>query len=115
MLWWSMLEVSLASMAANLPVLSYCARDRRLIKAFQRLLSFSNLSGSQLWRAKKSGSDPETSPERGTDSNQTSAEAPKMAVEVATAYSITVYQYDSQGAPVFKDTQSLVSQSDHPR
>lgn len=73
MLWWSMLEVALAAIAACLPSFSFFTKDGRLSKAFYRLLSFSNLSGSlSRWRAKsdKASSESDLKPEVGLDSYQ---------------------------------------------
>ncbi|KAJ2988552.1 hypothetical protein NUW58_g3914 [Xylaria curta] len=52
LLWWSMLEVSLAAIAACLPTLSLLAKDARLRMFFQRLGSISNISGSwHIWKS----------------------------------------------------------------
>ncbi|KAI1130734.1 hypothetical protein F5Y10DRAFT_107378 [Nemania abortiva] len=55
LLWWSLLEVSLAAIAACLPTMSMLARDARLQMFFQRLGSMSNISGS--WRSRKTSSE----------------------------------------------------------
>lgn len=73
MLWWSMLEVALAAIAACLPSFSFFTKDGRLSKAFYRILSFSNLSGSlSRWQGKseKASSDANLKPEVGLDSYQ---------------------------------------------
>lgn len=72
-----MLEVSLAAMAACLPSLSFFAKDGRLVKAMNRLLSFSNFSSPiSRWRGsgKKAESDSDLKPEIGLDSYQMPAE-----------------------------------------
>ncbi|KAI1116642.1 hypothetical protein F5Y14DRAFT_448801 [Nemania sp. NC0429] len=55
LLWWSMLEISLAAIAACLPTLGFLARDARFKKFFTSLRSMSNLSSSL--RLRKSTSD----------------------------------------------------------
>lgn len=46
MLWWSMLEVSLAAIAACLPTLSFLFKDISVWKLYSRLSSSGGLSGS---------------------------------------------------------------------
>ncbi len=48
MLWWSMLEGSLAAIAACLPTLSFLFKDISIGRLYSRLLSSSGFSGS--WR-----------------------------------------------------------------
>ncbi|KAI0198297.1 hypothetical protein F4808DRAFT_263556 [Astrocystis sublimbata] len=55
LLWYSLLEVSLAAIASCLPTLSLLMRDTRVQSFFQRLGSMSNISGS--WHKWRSSSD----------------------------------------------------------
>ncbi|GAP91496.1 putative plasma membrane protein Pth11-like protein [Rosellinia necatrix] len=55
LLWWSLLEVALAAIAACLPTLSMLAKDIRLQAFFQRLSTMSGITGS--WHTKKSDSE----------------------------------------------------------
>ncbi|KAK9771884.1 putative Integral membrane protein [Seiridium cardinale] len=58
MLWWSMLEVSLAGIAACLPTFSFLVKDAGVRKHFQRLGSITSFLGSfRIWRTTNASSE----------------------------------------------------------
>ncbi|KAI1214203.1 uncharacterized protein F4807DRAFT_407074 [Annulohypoxylon truncatum] len=102
MLWWTMLEVSLAAIAACLPTLSFLARDAGLRKIFHSLSSMTSLPSSwRRWSGSKSNKPLEIS----QDSLYTSSYPMGHVTQIGT-HEKSVGSYQSE--PVKQSIGSLV-------